>query len=173
MSYRELPKQITAMALVVLLQAGCGGGVAPKSGASFNGAIKVGGQATSGTLSFRISDSGTTVTNLRIHLDGANCRDMITMGSVEDYLSNPGIEIKDGAFEGSLPAMGGTVTDYHFNPGDTLPAPVSNPDSVGKISGRFTTSTAASGTIKVFLGAVMSGGIVCELGTFDWSAAAG
>jgi hypothetical protein len=173
MSYRKLSRLITAMALVALVQAGCGGGgVAPKSGASFDGPIKVGDEASSGKLSFRTSAGGTAITDLRIHLDNANCKDMITMGSVEDYLSNPGLQVKDGAFEGSLPAMGGQVTDYHFNPGDVLPAPVSNPQSVGRISGRFTTSTAANGTIKIFLGAVMSGGIVCELGTFDWSASA-
>lgn len=143
---------------------------APAPGASFSGAIDMGDKASSGTLSFRVSETGAAITDLRISLQSANCNNMITMGSVMDYLSNPGITITDGTFEGSLPAMGGMVTDYRFNPGDSFPTPVPDPDTVGKIAGRFTTPTTASGTIAVFLGAAMSGGIVCELGTFDWSA---
>jgi hypothetical protein len=130
----------------------------------------VGDKASSGTLSFKVSETGAAITDLRIGLQNANCKNMITMGSVMDYLSNPRITVTDGAFEGSLPAMGGMVTNYRFNPGDSFPTAVPDPKTVGKITGRFTTPTTASGTITVFLGAVMSRGIVCELGTFNWNA---
>jgi len=159
--------RFTALALVL---AACAGNVQPQPGASLGGGIDVGDRASSGTLSFKISETGAAITDLQINLESANCNDMITMGSVTDYLSDPGIAITDGTFEGSLPAMGGMVTDYRFNPGGSLPTPVPDPYTVGKISGRFTAPTTASGTITIFLGAAMSGGIVCELGTFDWSA---
>jgi hypothetical protein len=172
MSYQKLPQQMIGITLVFLLLVGCGAPAAtpkPLPGASFSGAIDVGDKASSGMLSFKVSDAGTAITDLRISLENANCNNMITMGSVMDFMSNPGITITDGAYEGSLPAMGGMVKDYRFNPGDSFPTPVPNPNTVGKIAGHFTTPTAASGTITIFLGAAMSGGIVCELGTFDWS----
>jgi len=174
MSYQKLSQQMIGMALVFLLLVGCSAPVSapvsPKPGASFSGAIVVSDKASSGTLSFTVSETGAAITDMSISLQSANCNDMITMGSVTDFLSNPGITITDGTFEGSLPAMGGMVTDYRFNPGDSFPTPVPDPYTVGKIAGRFTTPTTASGTITIFLGATWSGGIVCELGTFDWSA---
>jgi hypothetical protein len=126
--------------------------VNPQPGAAINATITTGDKASNGKLSFKVSDAGTAITDLQISLENANCNNMITMGSVMDSMSNPGITITDGAFEGSLPAMGGMVTDYRFNPGDTFPTPVPNPDSVGKIAGHFTTPTSASGTITIYLG---------------------
>ena len=49
-----------------------------------------------------------------------------------------------------------------------LPTPVPDPYNVGHISGRFDTPNTASGMITIYLGEAMSGGIVCELGTFEW-----
>jgi hypothetical protein len=171
MRHPRFSQRIPGLALILLLLVGCGAGAAaPKPGAAFSGAIEVGNKASSGALSFGIAENGTALTNLHTSLQKANCNDMITMGSVEDYTSNPGITITDGGFEGSLPAMGGMVTDYSFHPGDSFPSPVPDPYTVGKITGRFTSPTSASGTITIFLGAAMSGGVVCELGTFDWSA---
>jgi hypothetical protein len=158
-------------ALVFLIQAACLTGASePKPGASFHGSIDVSGAASSGSLSFTISERGEAILDLSISLQQADCQGMITMGSVSDYFSNPGISISNGAFEDSLPAMGGMVTDYQFNPGDVFPTPVPDPYTVGQISGRFTSPTAARGTIHIFLGAAWSGGIVCELGTFNWEA---
>jgi hypothetical protein len=171
MSRQKLSHRILGIALVFLLLAGCGApAAAPDPGAAFSGAINVDAKAGSGSLSFSVSDTGAAIGALSISLQSANCNNMITMGSVEDSVSDAGITITDGAFEGRLPAMGGMVTDYRFNLGDSFPTPVSDPYTVGKIAGRFTTSTTASGKITIFLGAPMSGGVVCELGTFDWSA---
>ena len=167
----QVSQRILGIALVFLLLAGCGTrAIAPRPGATFSGPIKVGAKAGSGLLSFAVSEDGAALTNLRTSLQKANCNDMIIMGSVEDYTSDPGITIANGAIDGSLPAMGGMVTDYSFHPGDSFPSPVPDPYTVGRITGRFTSPTSASGTITIFLGAAMSGGIVCELGTFDWSA---
>ena len=174
MSCQRSLQQMVGLALVIFLLAGCGAPgaktVPPQPGASFSGEINTGDKAGSGKLSFVISESGAAITELGISLQNANCNDMISMGSVADFQSNPGITITDGAFEGGLPAMGGMVTDYRFNPPDPFPTPVPNPMRVGKIIGRFSTPTTASGTITIYLGAMMTGGVVCELGTFDWSA---
>lgn len=144
--------------------------VAPQPGAAISAEIATGEKASSGTLAFTVSADGGSLENLTISLKDANCSDVISMGSVTDFQSNPGIVITDGTFEDTLSAMGGMVENYRFNPGDMLPTPVDDPYSVGKISGRFTTPTTASGTITIYLGALMGGGIVCELGTFDWAA---
>jgi hypothetical protein len=173
MRNRTLLQRIVTLILITAFLAACNssaGSVEPKPGASFNGAIDVGDKASSGTLSFNVTETGTAISNLRISLQSANCKNMITMGSVSDYQSNPGITITNGSFESPLPAMGGMVTDYKFNPGDSFPTPVPDPYTVGKFTGRFTKPTTASGTITIFLGAAMSGGIVCELGTFNWNA---
>jgi hypothetical protein len=182
----KLLRQIITIAVIFFLLAACSSAttkgtevgalttkkikaVDPQPGAVFSAVIAAGDKASSGALSFKISESGTVINDLRISLENANCNNMITMGSVMDFMSNPGISIAGGAFEGSLPAMGGMVTNYRFNPGDSFPTPVPDPMTVGKIAGRFTTPIAASGKITIFLGAAMSGGIVCELGTFDWN----
>lgn len=174
MSCQRSHQQIIGMTLVLLLLVGCGTPAAktvpPQPGASFSGEINAGDKAESGTLAFTVSENGDAILELRTSLQKANCNDMISMGSVADFQSNPGITIADGTFEGALPAIGGMVTDYRFNPPDPFPTPVPNPMTVGKIDGRFTAPTTASGTITIFLGAIMTGGIVCELGTFDWSA---
>ena len=174
MSCQRSLQQMMGMAFVIFLLAGCGTPgaktVPPQPGASFSGEINTDDKAGSGTLSFVISESGAAITELGISLQNANCNDMISMGSVADYQSNPGITITDGTFEGGLPAMGGMVTDYRFNPPDPFPTPVPDPMTVGKIVGRFSTPRTASGTITIYLGAMMTGGVVCELGTFDWSA---
>jgi hypothetical protein len=173
MTYLKWFKRPIGMALALLLLVGCGvRSAAPKPGAAFSGTINVGNKAGSGSLSFSISEDGTKLINLGTSLQKVNCKDMITMGSVADYDSNPGITITNGVFEAPRPAMGGEVWDYKFNPGDPFPTPVPNPYTIGKITGRFTTPTTASGTITIYLGATMSGGVVCELGTFEWSAKA-
>jgi hypothetical protein len=190
MSHRRPLRQTIGVTLVLLLLVGCGGAATtpeppadtavpptdtpppipePQPGATVSGSIATGDKASSGMLSFKVSETGDAITDLSISLEKANCNGMITMGSVMDYLGDPGIAIADGAFEGPLPAMGGMVTDYNFNPPDPFPSPVPDPYTVGQITGRFTSPTTASGTITIFLGAAMSGGVVCELGTFDWS----
>ncbi len=166
--------QFTSGALILTFLFACSGVMAPKAvspqpDAVVSAAIDTSGKAESGLLSFKVSHSGGQVVDLHISLVKANCQNMISMGKVEDFFSNPGIQILDGAFSGALPAMGGLVTDYRFTPGDVLPTPVDDPMTVGKISGRFTSPTSASGTILIYLGAAMSGGRVCELGTFNWS----
>ena len=144
--------------------------VAPQPGISISASIATSEKASSGTLSFNVAEDGASIKNLRIGLKVANCDNVLTMGSVEDFISDPGISIADGQFSASLPAMGGMVENFNFNPGDTLPPRVDDPMSVGKIDGHFTAPNMANGTITIFLGVPFSGGIVCELGTFEWSA---
>ena len=173
MSYLKISRRMIGIACAILLLVGCGAhATAPQPGASFSGTINVGDKAGSGWLSFTIAQNGGALTNLLTSLQKVNCKDMISMGSVENYASDPGISVTKGIFEASLPAMGGMIKDFSLNLGNPRPTPVPDPDTVGKITGRFTTSTTATGTITIFLGAPMSGGIVCELGTFDWSASA-
>jgi hypothetical protein len=143
-------------------------GAEPLPGAKISAVIDMGRAASSGSLSFQVSDAGISITDLRIALEDANCDDMISMGSVEDYQKDPSLSIINGTFQGSLPAMGGMVQDYEFTPGATLPTPVPDPYNVGHISGRFDTPNTASGKITIYLAAPMSSGIVCDLGTFDW-----
>jgi hypothetical protein len=190
MSCQKLFQRMMGIALAFLLLVGCGAQavapvtpsattvtstatpIPPKPGASFSGTINTGNKACSGSLSFVVKETGLGITSLSISLENANCNDMITMGSVSDFFSDPGIAISNGSIEGRLSAMGGMISNYRFNPGDPFPTPVPDPYTVGKIAGRFTAPTAASGTITIFLGAPYSGGVVCELGTFDWSAMA-
>lgn len=115
--------------------------------AVFGGPIEISGKASSGAISFAVSEDRASITSVSVTLKDVKC-DGMSAGSMETTTSGP------------FP-----VTDYK------LAASASN---LGEIKGQFTSSTEAVGTIHLRLEfSVLGQTTVCELGTWNWSAEAG
>lgn len=116
----------------------------PQPGATFSGPIEISGKASSGTISFTISDDGDSITSVSVLLSDLEC-DGMSAGSMETRASGP-FPVTDGELAAS-------------------------PSNLGEIEGQFTSSTEAVGTINLRLEfSVLDQKIVCELGTWGWSA---
>jgi len=114
-------------------------------GAAFSGPIKISGKASGGTISFTISEDGTSIT-LDITLSNLKC-DGMTAGSMSTQASGP-LSITDGSFSASF-------------------------SNIGEVEGRFASPTEASGTINLsWKISILGQTTACELGTWDWSAEA-
>jgi hypothetical protein len=114
-------------------------------GAAFSGPIKISGKASGGTISFAISEDGTSIT-LEITLSDLKC-DGMSASSMSTQASGPL-----------------SITDYSFN---------ASFSDLGEVEGRFASTTEASGTIDLSLKiSVLGQTTACELGTWDWSAEA-
>jgi hypothetical protein len=158
------------LAALALVLAACAGNVNPPPGASFSGAIDVGEKASSGAISFKVSEDGASITDLDITLRELKC-DGLSAGRVHDYLGDMQISITDGKFSASIPAMGREVENYKLDTPPSAFPTVASLDNVGQIDGKFSSSTQASGTIKIHMWVVMTDR-ACELGTFPWKAEA-
>jgi len=165
--------------LVLLVASGlvltaCAGRVTPAPGATFSGPIEISGKASSGTISFAVSDDGASITDLSITLSDVRC-DGLSVGRIHDYLAGPLTSMTDGEFSATIPAMGGgrfsESENYSLDtPPSAFPA-VASLETVGQIEGEFSSATQASGTIKIYMWVMMTDR-ACELGVFPWSAAA-
>lgn len=160
------------LASLVLAMAACGGKAAPAAGSTFSGAIKVGAKAGSGTISFRVSENGSSITGVDITLQELNCGGL-AIGSIHDNLGEALISMSNGGFSASIPAMGrGQMTESRNYNLSTSPfdfPAFSDMANVGKFEGKFTSATHASGTIDIYIWAVMTDR-ACELGKFTWDA---
>jgi len=112
-------------------------------GATFSGPIKISGKVSGATISFAISEDGTSIA-LEITLSDLKC-DGMTASSMSTQASGP-LSITDGSFSASF-------------------------SNLGEVEGRFASPTEASGTIDLSLKiSILGQTTVCELGSWDWSA---
>jgi len=118
-----------------------GGPVAPKGGATFTGPIEISGKASSGTISFSISEDGALITSVTVTLKDLKT-ETFSAGSMTQESRSP-FPVTDGNLAASL-------------------------SGIGAIEGRFTSPTKASGTIDITLEIPFSG--PCRLGECRWSA---
>ena len=115
--------------------------------AVFGGPIEISGKASSGAISFAVSEDRSSVTSVSVTLKDVKC-DGMSAGSMETTTSGP-FPVTDGKLAAS-------------------------PSNLGEITGQFTSSTEAVGTIHLRLEfSVLGQTTVCELGTWNWSAEAG
>ncbi len=133
--------------LAALVLAGCGGGSAqPKAGATFSGPIHIdAAKAESATLSFTVSADGVTISKVGVSFINIKC----------EVMSAGAMSVSNGS---SFPIAEGL---------DISPA------NVGHITGKFNSSTKASGTIDIKLEINTGfGKAKCELGEWEWTAEA-
>ena len=132
-----------AAAAIVAVSCGGGGkgGVVPQPNGTLSGPIEISGKASSGTITLAVSEDGKSITFVTIALKDLKC-DGSSAGSSSTGVAVT-LHVAGGNLNGSLP-------------------------SLGKISGRFSSPTEASG--KVDLKWDMGGAAPCELGEWKWSA---
>ncbi len=132
--------------VVAALLAACGAGAKPNPGSSFSGPIDISGKASSAVLSFKISDDGAAITSVSVALKDVKCETM-SAGSMMSRSS------------GSYAISGGKIDITTTN--------------LGKVQGQFTSATEANGTIDLRLEqSILGSKIVCDLGSWKWSAKA-
>lgn len=140
----------------IFFLAGCAGAMqepqAPtqlqaQAGATFSGPIQIGANyASSATLSFRVSEDGTSITNLSVEFKDYNCflmsAEALTINSVEIF------------------PIGSDISWSSTN--------------IGQITGSFDTPTTASGRIVLnpSVPASDNSTITCNLGNWSWNAKA-
>lgn len=117
--------------------------IGPQPGANLAGPIEISGKATSATISFTISEDGSSIASVSIALVELKCDGFSADLLIQD-LGGP-FPLSEGNIAASL--SGG-----------------------GEIKGRFTSPTEASGTINLILEIPFAG--TCDLGRWDWSAKA-
>ena len=139
---------LIVIAGLILPIAACGGEgapVAPQPGAVLTGPFEISDKASSGTISLTVSADGASITSVGITLNDLKC-DGFSAGSLT----------KEGG--GTFPVADGKI--------------VASVSGIGKLDGRFTSPTEASGTIDLILEIPFGGG-TCKLGAQNWSAKAG
>lgn len=167
-------KRFLFLGLAVLLLAitACGANTSPAAGSFFSGEIDMGDKASSGTISFKISEDGISVTAINITLLELKCNSL-NIERIHDNLGNGLISITSGGFSASIPAMGASQftesQNYHLTASPFDFPSFSDMGSVGQLEGKFSSATDASGTIKLYIWAVMTDR-ACELGEFTWKA---
>ncbi len=143
---KQIVLSLVGLLLLISLIA-CGAGGQPKAGATYSGTIDVPkDKASSAALSFKISDDGAQVTSIALSLSDLHCETM-SAGSMSQSTT------------GQFPLSGNQINIQS--------------DSIGEIKGKFTSGTAASGTIHIAMkNEIMGATILCDLGTFNWTAKA-
>ncbi len=140
------PRRLWLVPLVLIL-AGCAAPTEPTPGATFSGPINIDTQyASSATLRFTVSEDGTSLTRVEVEFADLKC-ESLSAGSMMSAVS------------GEFPLEGGEIA--------------AAPEGIGKLTGRFTSPTQASGTITLTLEQDIPGStLICEPGTWEWSAEA-
>jgi hypothetical protein len=115
----------------------------PAPGVTFSGPIEISGTASSGAISFIVSEDLASITSVSVTLHDIKC-DGFSAGSIETSTSGP------------FPVTDGKIASFPFNQGE--------------IKGQFISSTEAVGTIHLKLVfSILNQKTVCELGTWNWS----
>lgn len=140
------------------------------SAASFSGSIDIDPKASSGSISFAVTEDGSAITNVEITLTDLKC-DGLTAGWVHELFSGLEIAIENGEFQSIIPAVGREVKMYKLESSPSAFPTVASLESAGQIDGRFHSATQASGTIKLAMWVVMTDR-ACEMGEFAWNAEA-
>ena len=154
--------------LLVMFLITCTGNAKPAPGASFSGTINMDNKASSATISFKISEDGTSIKDLKTTVNELKL-DGLTAGQVYDYHGGKLILIEDGKFSVSIPAVGGSVKNYKLDKSPSEFQTVSALDNIGQIEGKFLSSTKASGTIKIYMWLLLTDYAI-EVGEFSWEA---
>lgn len=144
----------------------------PQPGATFSGPIEISGKASSGAISFKVSEDGASITDVNITLKELKC-DGLSLGRVHDYMGGLLISITDGEFSASIPAIGRSQVseseNYNLTTSPFDFPTFSDMGSVGQFEGKFPSAMHASGTINIYVWAIMTDR-ACELGKFTWEA---
>ena len=158
---------ILAIILVMFLVT-CLGNAKPSPGASFNGIIDMGDKASSGEISFKISEDGTSIKDLKTTVNELKL-DGLTAGQVYDFNGVLLTAIENRRFSASIPAVGGSVKDYKLDKSPSEFQTVAALDNIGQIEGKFLSATKASGTIKIYMWLLLTDYAI-EVGEFSWEA---
>jgi len=134
---------LLAAATIVAVSCGGGekGGVVPQANGTLTGPIEISGKASSGTITLTVSEDGKSLTFITVLLKDLKC-DGFSAGSMTKGVG------------GTFPVAGGNLN--------------ASPSGLGKISGRFTSPTEASGKVDLKMDIPMAA--PCELGEWKWSA---
>jgi hypothetical protein len=139
-----------AAALAAVFLAGCGAStpaptavpsIRPNPGATLSGPIEMGDKATSAVIALHVSDDGSAITSLSASFTNLKC---------------------DGFSAGSMSSQD---TSMHAITGGEMRM---DSTSLGKLTGTFTSPTAAAGSIELTINPGIGSAIPC--GTWNWSA---
>ena len=115
----------------------------PAPGVTFKGPIAISGTASSGVISYVVSEDRTSITSVVVTVNDVKCAGF-SAGKIET--TSPG----------QFPVADGKIAAFPFQKGE--------------INGQFTSSTEAAGTIHLKLEfSILNQTTVCELGTWNWS----
>jgi len=115
----------------------------PAPGVTFSGPIAISGTASSGGISFVVSEDRTSIASVVVTLKDMKCGGF-SAGKIEITSSH------------QYPVTDGKIAAFPFQKGE--------------INGQFTSSTEAVGTIHLKLEfTILNQTTVCELGTWNWS----
>lgn len=153
--------------MVISLSA-CIGVAKPAPGAYFSGTIDIGNKASSAAISFKISEDGTSIKDLETTINELKL-DGLTAGQVFDYHGGFLTSIEDGKFSASIPVVGGSVKNYNLDKSPSEFQTVTNLENIGKIEGKFLSTTKVSGTIRIYMWLLLTDYAV-EVGEFSWEA---
>ena len=115
--------------------------VQPEPGTTLSGTIAMGDKAETANLTLKVSDDGKAIVSARVDFTQITC-ESFSGGSMTSQNEGLNAPITDGQFE-------------------------IKSSSIGEISGKFTASTAAQGTIHLLFKPGFGGEIEC--GTWEWS----
>jgi hypothetical protein len=136
---------ILLVSVATLVSAACGGdggGAQPPANAVLTGPIDITENASGGTITLSTSEDGSAISWVEVELRDVDCNGFSAASSSTGLSVNS--DVSDGSIDLSV-------------------------SRIGKIEGRFTSSTRASGTIEIVMNIPLTEE-KCELGTWDWTA---
>lgn len=127
--------------------------VNPQAGATFSGDLESSEATSSGTINFKLSDDGNSITEGEIKLTGEPLQP---------------VECSGGSLEGMAELTQSLKGPFSIEAGniDALLA------EGGELKGTFTSPTEASGTFKIVIEITVFQTITCDFGLWNWSAKA-